>query len=191
MKIPGRPRKNKYASARRINWFNPVYWDTITEVAALPHIKIKMSATEIVKELRRRSSRFTLLSTQWFTPYITTQNDGTRRWNPLALSKAADAKRYSPAKSTRYGVLVSLQLSDCSFDDLTMPPSSPRPLTPSYLPTSFLPSQICAPLKSLSHFLSFVQSLSLSSTPSNPSSSLRKQRMEADSDVAKPLFAIS
>lgn len=105
-KISGHPRKNVYASARRINWFNPISWDIICEVASLPHLKVKMSLTEIVKELRRRSSRFSMISTQWLGRYIETRADGSRCWNAIALSRAHKAKTFSPAESTRRGILV-------------------------------------------------------------------------------------
>jgi hypothetical protein len=65
--------------ARRTNWYQPIYWAIITEVANLPCNRKYLSSTNMLRDLLRRSDMFEGLTTQVLGSFFETRNSRPHR----------------------------------------------------------------------------------------------------------------
>ncbi|KAF8303338.1 hypothetical protein DL93DRAFT_2121649, partial [Clavulina sp. PMI_390] len=107
VKVPGRKRVNSYTPAKRHNWYTPALWTVIWDVAHLPRHQNTLSGTEMLRNLRARSSIFRSLSQQWLNrQFHKDPKTGKRAFRPSAILKAEQACNFVPKVSNRLGVLT-------------------------------------------------------------------------------------
>lgn len=106
----GRHRVIVRNRSQRTNWFTPIYWTMICEVANSQTHAYEKSGSKIVKELKQCSILFRGLSTQVLNKYFT-GDLGKRCFTNWALERAASTSEHKAIASTRRGVLVRASIS--------------------------------------------------------------------------------